>query len=313
MFKRKNTTTDNSQDKQLLLDATQQIIDGTSINDISTDIEHIKEGAQVAIDVSQNSVNNMNATIVAVSNSVNEIRGINTKVQDFHEKIEQITNIIDMVKKIASQSGLLALNASIEAARAGESGKGFAVVANQVKELSSNTTKSADTVVQYVTELQESIEELMILVDNTTKHLEEGNAKVEQSVTDINSMSEHMYSINERIRNIYDAVNTQTKVTNNFVSSIESIADSYDILTKYCITTGNHLYKCGRYIDTARSDMARGFSELTTQDWLSVFQIVHLLLINVLHHFRHHPKYVCIAYFCDCDNKLISSLSPLPI
>ena len=157
---RKNTTTDNSQDKQLLLDAMQQIIDGTSINDISTDIEHIKEG----------------------------------------------------------------------------------------------------------------------------------NAKVEQSVTDINSMSEHMYSINERIRNIYDAVNTQTKVTNNFVSSIESIADSYDILTKYCITTGNHLYKCGRYIDTARSDMARGFSELTTQDWLSVFQIVHLLLINVLHHFRHHPK-----------------------
>ena len=128
-----------------------------STNIISNDVEHIKKDAQEAIEVSQNSMHNMNETIAAVTSSVNEIRSINQNVQDFHEKIEEITNIIDMVKKIASQSGLLALNASIEAARAGESGKGFAVVATQVKELSSNTAQSADTVVKYVTELRESI------------------------------------------------------------------------------------------------------------------------------------------------------------
>ncbi len=350
MFKRKQTTTNGSNDKQLLLDAMQQIIDGTydpidttpfadpdlaqklnevvfslkkynnsfvmrmneamenigdnscvkemveqvtsqtsaiqqmttsskdlesSIGDISEEIGHIKEGAQVAIEVSQNSVNNMNDTIVAVTNSVNEIRGINTKVQDFHDKIEQITNIADMVKKVANQSGLLALNASIEAARAGEAGKGFAVVANQVKDLSSNTTQSAEQIVQYVTELQASISELIDLVEDTTTHLEEGNSKVQQSVEDINNLSEHMNNINGRINNIYDAVSTQTDVTNEFVRSLESIAESYDILTQDCITTGNHLYKNGRYIDTARSDMARGFSALHTQDWLRVFQIDH--------------------------------------
>ena len=247
----------------------------SSINSISDEVEHIREGAQVAIEVSQNSVNNMSETIVAVTNSVEEIRSINSKVQDFHEKIEQITNIIDMVKKVANQSGLLALNASIEAARAGEAGKGFAVVANQVKELSNNTTQSADTVVQYVTELQTSIEELIELVNNTTGHLEEGNAKVQQSVQDINNMSEHMNLINNRINNIYGAVNTQTNVTNSFVKSIDSIAESYDILTNNCITTANHLYKIGRYTDTTRNDMARGFSALTTQDWLRVFQIDH--------------------------------------
>lgn len=246
-----------------------------SINSISDEIGHIKEGAQVAIEVSQNSVTNMNDTIVAVTNSVDEIRGINTKVQDFHEKIGQITIIADIVKKVANQSGLLALNASIEAARAGEAGKGFAVVANEVKNLSNNTTQSAEQIVQYVNELQASIEELMMLVENTTAHLEEGNSKVQQSVDDMNSMSEHMNTINNRINNIYTAVNTQTDVTNEFVKSLESIAESYDILTQDCITTGNHLYKNGRYIDTARSDMARGFSALTTQDWLRVFQIDH--------------------------------------
>lgn len=247
----------------------------TSINSISTDIEHIKIDAQEAIEVSHSSMDNMKETITAVTNSVNEIRSINENVQNFHEKIEQITNIIDMVKKVASKSGLLALNAAIEAARAGEAGKGFAVVANQVKDLSNNTTESANTVVQYVSELRESIEELIVLVNNTTSHLEEGNAKVQQSVQDISNLGEHMNLINSRIMNISDAINTQFNATNDFVQSIDSIAESYSILETDCVTTGNHLYRIGRYIDTTRNNMAKGFTALTMQDWLRVFQIDH--------------------------------------
>jgi len=246
-----------------------------SIHSISNDIDYIRQDAQNAIEVSQNSMDNMKETIVAVTNSVNEIRGIGRNVQDFHEKIEQITNIIDMVKKISSQSSLLALNASIEAARAGESGRGFAVVANQVQELSHSTAQSADTVVKYVTELRESIEELVSLVEDTTNHLEEGNAKVQRSVQDISNLGNHMTLINDRIVNIFDSINTQSDVTNDFVQLINSIAESYDILTEDCITTGNHLYRIGRYVDTTRNDMAKGFTALTTQDWLRVFQIDH--------------------------------------
>lgn len=366
MFKKKNATIEKSNDKQLLLDAMQQIIDKNyapvdtaqfsdpelaekfnevilslkktnniylmkinhgmelsgnnscvkkmieqvtsqttaiqnmssaskdfeeSIHSISTDVEHIKKDAQEAIEVSQSSMNNMNETINAVTNSVNEIRGINENVQSFHDKIEQITNIIDMVKKVASQSGLLALNASIEAARAGEAGKGFAVVATQVKELSNNTSESADTVVKYVTELRESIEELISLVNNTTAHLEEGNTKVQRSLQDISNLGEHMNLINGRITNIFDAVNTQSNVTNDFVQMIDSIAQSYDILTEDCVTTGNHLHRIGRFIDSTRNNLAKGFTAPTMQDQLRVFQIDHHTLTwrvyNNLAHFEH--------------------------
>lgn len=250
----------------------------TSIQNISDEVEHIRSDARAAIEVSAASVKNMNDTIEAVSDSVDQIQGIHNKVAIFEEKTEQITNIIDMVKKLANQSNLLALNASIEAARAGEAGRGFSIVASQVKDLSANTAQSADMVVKYVNELRLSLSELKELVDSTTAHLNESNSRVQNSVRDINSMSDHMNLINDRIRNIHTAVNTQTTVTQSFLSSIESMAESYDILERDCFATGDHLHSISRYVDGARSDMARGFSDLTVQDWVRVFQIDHHIL-----------------------------------
>ncbi len=250
----------------------------SSIQNISEEVEHIRSDAHAAIEVSSASVKNMNDTIEAVSDSVEQIQGIHNKVAIFEEKIEQITNIIDMVKKLANQSNLLALNASIEAARAGEAGRGFSIVASQVKDLSANTAQSADMVVNYVNELRFSLSELKELVDSTTNHLNESNSRVQNSVRDINSMSDHMNLINDRIRNIHTAVNTQTAVTQSFLNSIESMAESYEILERDCFATGDHLHSISRYVDSARSDMARGFSDLTVQDWVRVFQIDHHIL-----------------------------------
>ena len=249
-----------------------------SIRSISEEVDHIRTEAKAAIEVSGISVTNMNETIAAVSDSVNQIQGIHDKVAIFQEKIEQINNIIDVVKKLANQSNLLALNASIEAARAGEAGRGFSIVAGQVKDLSANTAQSADMVVNYVDELKTSLADLKTLVDSTTEHLTESNSHVQNSVQDINSMSEHMDLINSRINNIHDAVNTQTTVTESFLRSIESMAESYEILERDCFATGDHLHSISRYVDSARGDMARGFSDLTTQDWVRIFQIDHHIL-----------------------------------
>lgn len=196
-----------------------------------------------------------------------------------------------MIKKISNQSSMLALNASIEAARAGEAGRGFAVVAGQMTGLSKNTSQSAETIVQYVEELQNSINELMNLVDKTTVHLKDGNEMMKQSVADFNTMNEQMDLINDSISNIYDSVRTQSEVTNQFVKSMEDIADSHTKLGDDCMDTGRHMYKISRNIDTARQDMARGFANLTTQDWLDVFKVDHLIytwrLYNNLAHFEH--------------------------
>lgn len=262
-----------------------------SLSKISDEANHIKETTENAVKVSQTSIEHVTETINAVADSAAEVNSINDKAQFFHDKITEISSIIGMIKKISSQSSMLALNASIEAARAGESGKGFAVVANQMTELSKNTSQSAETIVTYVAELRDSIEELIHLVDSTTTHLNENNEMMQRSVTDFNTMTAQMDLINDSINSIYNSVNTQSEVTDLFVKSMEDIADSYATLGEDCMDTGKHMYKISRYIDTARSDMARGFSNLSTQDWLHVFMVDHLIftwrLYNNLAHFEH--------------------------
>lgn len=248
-----------------------------SINNITVEVGHIKDNAREAIEISESSVSNMNDSIRVVQKSTDEICSINDKVLDFQDKTAKITEIIDIVKKLAKQSNLLALNASIEAARAGEAGKGFSVVANQVKELSSSTNESAEKVVMYVDELQSSISELVTLINNTTEHLTNGNKKVQKSVQDIENMNNQMTLINDRINSIYDSVHTQSNITNSFVESINMLLNGFTHIADECFSTGEQFYKISRYIDTCRSDMARGFSELTTIDWLTVFRVDHFI------------------------------------
>lgn len=250
-----------------------------SISTITSSMGVIRDNAHDMLAVAEKSTSNMSDSIQVVNESSETIIGINQRIQEFQEKIDRISEIVDMVKKVASQSNLLALNASIEAARAGEAGRGFAVVADQVRELSSNTSSSAEDIVNYVAELRTDIKDLAETMDITTQKLGEGNAKVETSLKDVEKMTSAMTAIRDSVDEIFTDMDEQANVTMEFSKQVENISGSYDELNKYCMEQGVHVYKIGRYIDTARSDMVRGFAEVTVQDWLRIFEIDHFILM----------------------------------
>lgn len=250
-----------------------------SIENISQAMSDIRDNTHDMLHASQSSSVNMSDSIRVVNESSEKITDINNQVQAFHEKINKIGEIVDIVKKVASQSNLLALNASIEAARAGEAGKGFAVVAEQVRQLSSNTAESAEDIVKYVNELKEDIEVLASSMEETTVKLSEGNEKVEISLRDIEHMNEQMTAINDSVERIFDDIDRQSDTTKQFTDQVENIADTYGMLTKECTETGTHIFKIGRYIDTCRSDMFREAGRVTTQDMLRIFEIDHFILM----------------------------------
>lgn len=249
-----------------------------SIDNISSAMGNIRDNTHNIIEVSQNITNDMNDSITAVNQSSKRIEVINNRVQNFKGKIGKIEEIVDLVKKVANQSNLLALNASIEAARAGEAGKGFAVVADQVRLLSSNTSESAEDIVKYVTELKENIDELALAMDETTLSLAEGNSKVEKSIVSMQQMNNQMISIREGVDSVFNDIDTQTKVTRSFSKQIENISQSYNTLSNDCLQTGRRVFKIGRYLDKTRSDLVRGCSKITEQDWVRVFEVDHFVL-----------------------------------
>lgn len=249
-----------------------------SIDNISSAMGNIRDNTHNIIEVSQNITNDMNDSITAVNQSSKRIEVINNRVQNFKGKIGKIEEIVDLVKKVANQSNLLALNASIEAARAGEAGKGFAVVADQVQLLSSNTSESAEDIVKYVTELKENIDELALAMDETTLSLAEGNSKVEKSIVSMQQMNNEMISIREGVDSVFNDIDTQTKVTRSFSKQIENISQSYNTLSNDCLQTGRRVFKIGRYLDKTRSDLVRGCSKITEQDWVRVFEVDHFVL-----------------------------------
>ena len=116
-------------------------------------------------------------------------------MKNISDTTNEIQTVIEKIESIARQTNLLSLNASIEAARAGEAGRGFAVVADQVRLLSNNTAESAGSIVKYVKELRDNIDELAKAMDETTISLGEGNEKVEKSLEVMQQMNSQIDDI----------------------------------------------------------------------------------------------------------------------
>ena len=181
-----------------------------SINNISQAMSDIRDNTHDMLHASQSSSTNMNDSIRVVNESSEKIADINTQVQAFHEKINKIGEIVDIVKKVASQSNLLALNASIEAARAGEAGKGFAVVADQIGKLASDSAKSAVNTRE--------------LIDKTLVEIQKGNEITRTTADAFNQIIADMDSFAEMAQNTMEKANTQAESLEQIGQGIEQLS-----------------------------------------------------------------------------------------
>ncbi|GAA7793061.1 methyl-accepting chemotaxis protein TlpA [Helicobacter pylori] len=156
--------------------------------DLANDSANLKECVQNLEKASNSQHKSLMETSKTIENITISIQGVSSQSEAMIEQGQDIKSIVEIIRDIADQTNLLALNAAIEAARAGEHGRGFAVVADEVRKLAERTQKSLSEIEANINILVQSISDTSESIKNQVKEVEEINASIEalRSVTEGN-------------------------------------------------------------------------------------------------------------------------------
>lgn len=188
--------------------------------------EQVRGMTDTAEETSRISKNGQGAIVESIT-EMTQLRDQVMKVGETITRLAQMTRrideIISSVGEIATQSNLLALNASIEAARAGTQGRGFAVVADEVRTLSQQSTSASEQVRAILVEIQSAVKETIEATQQGMNELEGGLEKTEQANTIMRQLSQHIVDSHQAVRSIYGVIRQQTDGLEEIAINMERI------------------------------------------------------------------------------------------
>lgn len=199
-----------------------------AVHEVAQNAQNAADAAREAEEQSRQSAKVVSATISAIRQLAHEVESASDTIQTLEQETANIGAVLAVIKGIAEQTNLLALNAAIEAARAGEQGRGFAVVADEVRALAARTQDSTK-------DIQQMIERLQSGVQNAVKAMHSGGAQARDSVERaagvdkaLSDTGDSVQRINDMAAQIATACEEQGSVTEEIARNISDIRDLSD-------------------------------------------------------------------------------------
>ncbi|WP_163835878.1 methyl-accepting chemotaxis protein [Spartinivicinus ruber] len=245
-----NTTQDVNQGTAQLTEANKQIADSmqhqnekittiaSAVDQLSAAANQVAQNTADASHHAQDSANIANvggdklkATITTIQDIQQAVMSSNQAVENLNAKSEEIGRITEVIRDIAEQTNLLALNAAIEAARAGEQGRGFAVVADEVRQLAQRTSTSTEEITRSIQAIQQETSEAVKLMANGIQLVEQGTDNAQAAGQSIEEAVNHVNDVASMITSIAASTEQQSNVTHEIATTIEEISQLIQLAT----------------------------------------------------------------------------------
>ncbi|MEE1982118.1 methyl-accepting chemotaxis protein [Shewanella xiamenensis] len=211
----------------------------TAMNEMTATVAEVAQSTSAAADSAKDAdtyAANGNRIVI---DSISSMSQLSEQIQKTAQVIGFLSNesqsigrVLDVIKSIAEQTNLLALNAAIEAARAGEQGRGFAVVADEVRTLAQRTQKSTQEIEAMIATLQKGVKEAVNAMEVGIKQVDDANNKANEAGQALKEIVASVDNIAELNAHIATAAEEQSSVAESINRSIIAISDITDDSTR---------------------------------------------------------------------------------
>ncbi|MDR2637394.1 MAG: methyl-accepting chemotaxis protein [Zoogloeaceae bacterium] len=199
-----------------------------SINTVAKSAAEAQSMAQKAGEISDEGHRIIERTRDEMGTVAQIVSGASKVITTLGEDSRQITSVVGVIKEVADQTNLLALNAAIEAARAGEQGRGFAVVADEVRKLAERTARSTGDIGDMVGKIQDSAADAVAEMGKVVRQVESGQGRAQEAGERMKTIRDEASRVLAAVTEISNALNEQSVASQEVARHVESIAQMTD-------------------------------------------------------------------------------------